>query len=37
MGWLEKKGKFNGQAKIPRVLKSAQLVDFQAYLKSCRK
>ncbi|MCC6413185.1 MAG: GH3 auxin-responsive promoter family protein [Saprospiraceae bacterium] len=34
MGWLEQKGKFNGQAKIPRVLKSAQLVDFQAYLKS---
>jgi hypothetical protein len=34
MGWLEKRGKFNGQAKIPRVLKNAQLADFQAYLKA---
>lgn len=34
MGWLENRGKFNGQAKIPRVMKNTQLEDFQAYLKS---
>lgn len=31
-GWLGKRGKLNGQAKIPRVLKGEQLLDFQTYI-----
>jgi hypothetical protein len=31
--WLEYRGKMNGQAKIPRVLKGAQLEDFERFLK----
>ena len=34
LGWLGKRGKFNGQAKIPRVLKGDQLADFGAYVES---
>jgi hypothetical protein len=34
LGWLEKRGKFNGQAKIPRVLKGEQLADFAAYVEA---
>ncbi|MBK8193301.1 MAG: GH3 auxin-responsive promoter family protein [Lewinellaceae bacterium] len=30
--WLESRGKLNGQAKIPRVLKGEQLAGFEAYL-----
>lgn len=30
--WLEKRGKLNGQAKIPRVLKGTTLVDWQDFL-----
>jgi GH3 auxin-responsive promoter len=30
--WLQQRGKMNGQAKIPRVLKGDQLRDFQAFL-----
>lgn len=30
--WLASKGKMNGQAKVPRVLKGAQLADFEAFL-----
>lgn len=30
--WLEKRGKMNGQAKIPRVLKNTQLIDFESFL-----
>jgi hypothetical protein len=30
--WLEQKGKANGQAKIPRVLKGTHLKDFQTFL-----
>ncbi len=32
LGWLSNRGKLNGQAKIPRVLKTAQLDDFEAFL-----
>lgn len=32
-GWLESKGKSGGQNKFPRVLRSAQLEDWQAFLK----
>lgn len=31
--WLEAKGKFNGQAKIPRVLKAGQLEAFSEFLR----
>jgi GH3 auxin-responsive promoter. len=34
LDWLGQKGKLNGQAKIPRVLKGAQLDDFEAFLKN---
>lgn len=34
--WLHRKGKFNGQAKIPRVLKGATLADWQAFVASRR-
>ncbi len=30
--WLDQKGKLNGQAKIPRVLKSGQLADFELFI-----
>jgi len=30
--WLASKGKLNGQAKIPRVLKDTQLNDFEAFI-----
>ena len=30
--WLEQRGKMNGQAKIPRVMKGAQLEDFEAFV-----
>ncbi len=30
--WLEKRGKLNGQAKIPRVLKGTQLTDFENFM-----
>ena len=33
-GWLEKRGKFNGQAKIPRVMKGEQFDDFAAYVEN---
>jgi GH3 auxin-responsive promoter len=33
MNWLQSKGKFNGQAKIPRVMKGRQLDDFLDFLK----
>lgn len=36
LNWLEKRGKMNGQAKIPRVLKSGQLADFEAFLSGIR-
>jgi hypothetical protein len=32
MGWLSERGKMNGQAKIPRVLKGQQLSDFQTFV-----
>jgi hypothetical protein len=32
--WLHQKGKMNGQAKIPRVLKGETLAHWQAYLKA---
>jgi GH3 auxin-responsive promoter len=32
VGWLEQRGKLNGQAKIPRVLKGAQLTDFEDWV-----
>lgn len=32
-GWLESKGKSGGQNKFPRVLRNAQLEDWQAFLK----
>ncbi|MCB0573838.1 MAG: GH3 auxin-responsive promoter family protein [Saprospiraceae bacterium] len=32
MGWLESRGKMNGQAKIPRVMKGAQWDDFSAFV-----
>jgi GH3 auxin-responsive promoter len=31
--WLSHRGKLNGQAKIPRVLKGAQLNDFQEFMR----
>jgi hypothetical protein len=34
MDWLERRGKLNGQAKIPRVLKGAQLEDFTHFLEA---
>jgi hypothetical protein len=34
LGWLGKRGKFNGQAKIPRVMKGQQLAEFAAYVES---
>lgn len=34
LGWLEKRGKLNGQAKIPRVIKGAQLEEFTAFIES---
>ena len=34
LGWLGKRGKFNGQAKIPRVMKGEQLAEFAAYVES---
>ncbi|MEO6040249.1 MAG: GH3 auxin-responsive promoter family protein, partial [Saprospiraceae bacterium] len=30
--WLDQRGKLNGQAKVPRVLKGAQLADFTAFV-----
>ncbi|MBP6826722.1 MAG: GH3 auxin-responsive promoter family protein [Saprospiraceae bacterium] len=32
LGWLEKRGKLNGQAKIPRVMKGQQLAEFKAFI-----
>jgi hypothetical protein len=32
LGWLNERGKFNGQAKIPRVLKGKHLEDFEAFV-----
>lgn len=32
--WLASKGKLNGQAKVPRVMKGAQLEDFERFLKN---
>jgi hypothetical protein len=32
MDWLGQRGKLNGQAKIPRVLKGAQLADFETFI-----
>lgn len=32
MGWLGKRGKLNGQAKIPRVMKGEQLADFERFV-----
>jgi hypothetical protein len=32
MQWLQRRGKMNGQAKIPRVLKAGQLADFESFL-----
>ena len=34
--WLEKRGKLNGQAKVPRVLKGAALADFTAFVQEGR-
>ncbi|MBL7829205.1 MAG: GH3 auxin-responsive promoter family protein [Saprospiraceae bacterium] len=33
MNWLSKRGKMNGQAKVPRVLKGVQLADFEEFIK----
>jgi hypothetical protein len=33
-GWMESKGKVGGQNKFPRVMKKAQLEDWQSYLKT---
>ncbi len=33
-GWMETKGKVGGQNKFPRVMKKAQLEDFQSYLQT---
>lgn len=32
MEWMEKRGKMNGQAKVPRVLKGTQLENFQQFI-----
>lgn len=32
MDWLSQKGKMNGQAKIPRVMKGSQLEDFESFI-----
>jgi len=32
LDWLQQRGKLNGQAKIPRVLKGTQLADFEAFI-----
>lgn len=32
LDWLSQRGKLNGQAKIPRVLKGTQLADFEAFI-----
>ena len=32
LSWLNQRGKLNGQAKIPRVLKGVQLADFEAFI-----
>ena len=32
LDWLSQRGKLNGQAKIPRVLKGEQLADFEAFI-----
>ena len=32
LSWLSQRGKMNGQAKIPRVLKGAQLEDFESFI-----
>lgn len=32
LDWLGQRGKLNGQAKIPRVLKGAQLADFESFI-----
>jgi hypothetical protein len=32
LDWLGQRGKLNGQAKIPRVLKGAQLADFEEFI-----
>jgi hypothetical protein len=32
MGWMAQRGKLNGQAKVPRVLKGTQLHDFQQFV-----
>ena len=32
LAWLSQRGKMNGQAKIPRVLKGAQLADFELFI-----
>jgi hypothetical protein len=32
--WLSNRGKMNGQAKIPRVMKGAQLEDFEHFISS---
>jgi len=34
LGWLSERGKLNGQAKIPRVLKGAQRTDFENHLQN---
>ncbi|GAB4488566.1 MAG: GH3 auxin-responsive promoter family protein [Saprospiraceae bacterium] len=34
LGWLGKRGKFNGQAKIPRVLKGEHLANFKDYVEN---
>jgi len=35
LGWLANRGKLNGQAKMPRVLKGEQWEDFKGYLEAC--
>lgn len=32
LAWLTQRGKMNGQAKIPRVMKGAQLADFESFI-----
>jgi hypothetical protein len=34
LGWLGQRGKYNGQAKIPRVMKGEQWREFDAYVKT---
>lgn len=36
LNWLAKQGKLNGQAKVPKVLKGAQWIDFQTHLSQIR-